>query len=367
MTSSWVHTKDRSGFTIVELLIVIVVIAILAAITIVGYNGVSSRARESSLKSDLQAGLTQLHMAKAEQDTYPLHAGGLKKSETTNYSYSAGASTFCLVASSGGLPGKSFYVTQEGVISEGSCLATITTGSYMQGVTTANCPTSRTRVTDARDNRSYWIQRLADGKCWMLTNLAYAGGGSNTYADTKTLINKTGEISPTIDTPNYAIPNTGSNPTTEPTNPSTSTTGTGQYGYLYNWCAALGGQIGTAACGPVITPAVDSYISICPAGWRLPTGNTGGEFAALNNAINSGSTSSDASLRSVWFAQYAGHFADASSFLHGLNGYYWSSSQQQTFAVQAHILSIESSGTNVNVTTAYLPKAWHLAVRCIAN
>lgn len=32
--------KSRSGFTIVELLIVIVVIGILAAVTIVAYNGV---------------------------------------------------------------------------------------------------------------------------------------------------------------------------------------------------------------------------------------------------------------------------------------------------------------------------------------
>lgn len=39
------------GFTIVELLIVIVVIAILAAITIVAYNGISSRAKASSAES----------------------------------------------------------------------------------------------------------------------------------------------------------------------------------------------------------------------------------------------------------------------------------------------------------------------------
>ncbi len=42
---------NQKGFTIVELLIVIVVIAILAAITIVAYNGISERARMSSALS----------------------------------------------------------------------------------------------------------------------------------------------------------------------------------------------------------------------------------------------------------------------------------------------------------------------------
>ena len=46
-------TNKQSGFTIVELLIVIVVIGILAAITIVAYSGIQDRARSAKINSDL--------------------------------------------------------------------------------------------------------------------------------------------------------------------------------------------------------------------------------------------------------------------------------------------------------------------------
>ena len=48
-----VGKRQTKGFTIVELLIVVVVIAILAAITIVSYNGIQARANDSAVKAEL--------------------------------------------------------------------------------------------------------------------------------------------------------------------------------------------------------------------------------------------------------------------------------------------------------------------------
>lgn len=46
------RASTRKGFTIVELLIVIVVIATLAAITVTSYNGVAERSKVAALKAD---------------------------------------------------------------------------------------------------------------------------------------------------------------------------------------------------------------------------------------------------------------------------------------------------------------------------
>lgn len=56
MTFSKLKTmKEERGFTIVELLIVIIVIAILAAIVIVAYNGVTARANTSKAQTNAVA------------------------------------------------------------------------------------------------------------------------------------------------------------------------------------------------------------------------------------------------------------------------------------------------------------------------
>ena len=65
------QVKQR-GFTIVELLIVIVVIGILAAITIVAYNGVQQRASNASRISAAKNIMSAIKAYKATYETYPL-------------------------------------------------------------------------------------------------------------------------------------------------------------------------------------------------------------------------------------------------------------------------------------------------------
>ena len=62
-----VHMTSKSGFTIVELLIVIVVIGILAAITTVAFNGVSARAKEASVQSDVKNNIKNILLYRAEK------------------------------------------------------------------------------------------------------------------------------------------------------------------------------------------------------------------------------------------------------------------------------------------------------------
>ena len=63
--------KTINGFTIVELLIVIVVIAILAAISIVAYNGIQSRAKDAERQNDMGAIKKALELYYVDNSSYP--------------------------------------------------------------------------------------------------------------------------------------------------------------------------------------------------------------------------------------------------------------------------------------------------------
>ena len=63
--------KKLSGFTIVELLIVVVVIAILATISLVAYTNIQQRATNSSITSAVSQTLKLLAAYTAANDSYP--------------------------------------------------------------------------------------------------------------------------------------------------------------------------------------------------------------------------------------------------------------------------------------------------------
>lgn len=126
------HRINR-GLTIVELLIVIVVIAILAAISVVAYTGIQNRANDSVVSSDLSNLAKQYEMFAIDGDgTYPSLAADL---ETLNASISkgaymvnpeaaynlvtchaSGATRYAITAIS--KSGKRFYITNGGSVRE---------------------------------------------------------------------------------------------------------------------------------------------------------------------------------------------------------------------------------------------------------
>lgn len=63
--------QAQRGFTIVELLIVIVVIGILAAIVIVAYNGITNNARNNAWRSDAQNLAKIAEIVNTERGSYP--------------------------------------------------------------------------------------------------------------------------------------------------------------------------------------------------------------------------------------------------------------------------------------------------------
>ena len=149
--------------------------------------------------------------------------------------------------------------------------ATILAISNMQAMTSSICSATAigtsTTLTDTRDNNTYTVKKLKDGKCWMTQNLR--------------LVNKT------ISSADSNLPS-GTTWTVPASSPGF---GGGfnlnkaylhsTYGGYYSFYAA------TAGWGTDSVTSGNSPKDICPKGWRLPTGGLSGEFQALYNKYNS--------------------------------------------------------------------------------
>lgn len=98
--------NGRKGFTLIELMIVIAIIIILAAVAIPNYLNMTERARKAAIESDLKALATALETYQTDWGTYPdattwagmkaelLGTGGLNVSGETNLLGEAGGNEY---------------------------------------------------------------------------------------------------------------------------------------------------------------------------------------------------------------------------------------------------------------------------------
>ena len=281
-----------------------------------------------------------------------------------------------------------------------SKLLTLADATSMQDLASNDYCTSTTigdtaTLTDSRDGASYTVGKLADGKCWMLDNLALdltsstvlnAMSESNTNASSTTLgylkngggttsdkYAITGVVNWT-DSPTYASSYSYSDPLVNMASkdvvPSDATSTAGGYkiGGYYNYCAASAGSYCYGNGTSYGTSSGNATESICPAGWRMPTGNTSGEYSALANAIY-GSTSSTsdatayANYRSALHLPLSGYYYNGSASNQGGHGYWWSSTRHNSYNGM-YVLYASTSTIN---PASYSGRGSGFSLRCVAG
>lgn len=172
-------TQATSGFTIVELLIVIVVIGILAAISIVAYNGIQGRAQAAAASSALEQTGKKLALYAVDNSAYPIDLAtiGITNSGGTSYQYSVNNGTapqsYCVTATNGTT---SYKTDQGGILSSGGrnlFQKSATFSNYTTGTDNAN--PAATYTTDAvngdyqtfvntNGGNRYWYPLMQDSR-----------------------------------------------------------------------------------------------------------------------------------------------------------------------------------------------------------
>jgi len=175
-------SKLSSGFTIVELLVVIVVIGILAAITIVSYTGISQKATAAALKSDLKNASTQLEMDKVTNGTYPAtkeaanNGRGLQTSPGTilDYVYVGGSDSYSLAATKSST---SYFIT--------STDKTPTIGSIVAAIGWEQITSGGSHTCAVTNNKIY---------CWGSNEYGQLGNNSVTNSRIPVSVDMTGVL-----------------------------------------------------------------------------------------------------------------------------------------------------------------------------
>lgn len=167
------------GFTIVELLIVVVVIAILAAITIVAYNGINTRARQSSMQSTVVQLSKEILNYRTVNGSFPsslsvLNNGqGPKTGTDAQYAYTGTSSSYCVTIGSLASQDTYYISDTEGKVQTGLCPGH--TSSAFQGYPgRGGFINVTTTYNEANNSLSANISAIPNGS-WMLAVFAHSG------------------------------------------------------------------------------------------------------------------------------------------------------------------------------------------------
>lgn len=151
--------RVERGFTIVELLIVVVVIAILAAITIVAYNGIQNRAKSSAAQTAAsQAAKKVATYAVTNSDNYPatLDAAGIVTTGSTTYDYfiDSTARKYCVSSTASAISFAQTQASGSGV--NGKCMMNYVVNPSAEGSTNLTVSAGAPLLTISTDTFSGW-------------------------------------------------------------------------------------------------------------------------------------------------------------------------------------------------------------------
>ena len=196
---------------------------------------------------------------------------------------------------------------------------------------------------DDRDGNVYMVTKLKDGQCWMTTSLRIQNAVL-TGEDSDLGINDTFLLRPSH---NYSEASSHNSYTLTFDMLSINRTTGGYYSY-YTTTA------GTFGFGQTEPDNIAKH-SICPKGWRLPVGGSGGDFDNLNNYYTAEQIKG-APVHLEQDGRYYGSFDSGA-------GYYWSSKLSGNYAYIAYIN--HSGSLNLSSETNNMQNG--NMIRCIAR